>query len=345
MSLKITFINVGYGESILLEYEKPSCPEDTFTMLIDGGSNEPEEYAGHSGRITALEYLYNAGIMKLDIVLNTHIHEDHTCGLEPIMKEIPVHNFWYAALPQCEWPILPSAWAATPANKRFLNALNAARRIHVYLRDKKIPLKEIRQCYWPIQLCEDVFIDILGPSADVGSSFISLMDRLYQEKSDENARQLLAKLDAQMNNVSTMLRIRYQNRSILLVGDTNREGYTTLSKRSELLKADVFKLGHHGQQDSITPAILKGVDPCAAVICASNDLRYNSTNSETLQMLTEYGIRRNKPLSIVSTDQTSTMPYLTDVPPHDAVIFTISETGELYWHYSVCNNKNGGVEL
>lgn len=339
MSLKITFINVGYGEAILLEYEKLSCPEDTFTMLIDGGSNEPEEYDGQPGRITALEYLRKAGIVKLDIVLNTHIHEDHTCGLESIIKENPVDNFWYAALPWCERQILPSFLAATPANGRFLEALNAARRMHIYFRDKNVPLKEIRQSFQPIQLCEDVFIDILGPSADRGSSFVFWLNRLYQEQSFEKAQQLLAELDVQMNNVSTMVRIRYQNRSILLVGDTNREGYTELLTRPELLKADVFKLGHHGQQDSITPAILKVVDPCAAVICASNDFRYNSTSSATLQMLTEHGKRRSEPLSIVPTDQTNILPYLTDVPPHDAVIFTISETGELHWHYSICNNN------
>lgn len=335
MSLKITFINVGYGDAILFEYEDPFCYENAFTMLIDGGSNEAGEYAGQSGRITALEYLHKVGIKKLDIVINTHIHEDHTCGLEPIIKEIPVHNFWYAMLPQCQWQILPSSLAATPANKRFLEALNAARRIHIFLRDKNVLLKEIRQSVWPIQLCKDVFIDILGPTADAGNSFISHMHRLYQEKSVEKAQQLLAKLDAQINNVSIILRIRYRNRSILSVGDANREGYTALLAHPELLKSDVFKLGHHGQQDSVTPAILKAVEPDVAVICASNDLRYNSTSAEILQMLTMHGIQREKTLSILSTDQTNVLPYLTNSRPHDAVILIISETGDLRWHYSI----------
>lgn len=332
MSLKITFINVGYGEAILLEYENSLSPKNTFTMLVDGGSGQPAEYAGRPGRITALEYLHKRGIQKLDIVLNTHIHEDHTCGLESVIREIPTDHFWYGVLPQCDWRVLPPSLAVTPASGRFLEALNAARRIHTYFRNQNVSLRKIRRSIMPIQLCEEVFVDVLGPSVNSSNSFFSRMNRLYQGEFDEKARQLLAQLDGETNNVSIILRIRYQNRSVLLVGDTNREGYTELLLCPELLKADVFKLGHHGQQDSITSEILKKIDPCAAVICASDDLRYNSTNIEILQMLTEYGLERKEKLWILSTDQANVPPYLSNSAPHEAVVFIIDESGELHWY-------------
>lgn len=50
--LTVTFVNVGYGEAILLECPDPSRPGGVFTALIDGGSAEESEFADRtSGRL------------------------------------------------------------------------------------------------------------------------------------------------------------------------------------------------------------------------------------------------------------------------------------------------------
>jgi hypothetical protein len=46
--LTITFVNVGYGESVLIEAEKNGIKT---IGLIDGGSGEDQEYSGGTGRI------------------------------------------------------------------------------------------------------------------------------------------------------------------------------------------------------------------------------------------------------------------------------------------------------
>ena len=38
--MKVTFVNVGYGEAILLECPDPARPGGAFVMVIDGGSGE-----------------------------------------------------------------------------------------------------------------------------------------------------------------------------------------------------------------------------------------------------------------------------------------------------------------
>ena len=56
--LTVTFVNVGYGEAILLECPDPSRPGGVFTALIDGGSAEESEFADRaSGRLPVEEYL------------------------------------------------------------------------------------------------------------------------------------------------------------------------------------------------------------------------------------------------------------------------------------------------
>ena len=44
--LKLTFVNVGYGEAAVLECPDPAFPGGTFVMVIDGGSAEAEELPG-----------------------------------------------------------------------------------------------------------------------------------------------------------------------------------------------------------------------------------------------------------------------------------------------------------
>jgi competence protein ComEC len=74
--LVVTFIDVGQGDSILIE-----SPEGQ-TALIDGGS------AG-SG---ALTYLQNRGIKSIDIMIATHPSEDHIGGLSEVLDAMPVRK-------------------------------------------------------------------------------------------------------------------------------------------------------------------------------------------------------------------------------------------------------------
>jgi hypothetical protein len=62
--LEITFINVGYGEGILVEYIIEGFSRNRpFVLLIDGGSAGDEEYkGGNTGRIRTVEYLPARGI-------------------------------------------------------------------------------------------------------------------------------------------------------------------------------------------------------------------------------------------------------------------------------------------
>lgn len=57
--MDITFINVGYGESILITCEEPGREDGLFVMLIDSGSDMDSEYVGNSGRIRAADFLWN----------------------------------------------------------------------------------------------------------------------------------------------------------------------------------------------------------------------------------------------------------------------------------------------
>lgn len=72
---KIHFIDVGQGDSVLIE-------QDGSFGLIDAGVPE-------SGK-TIVQYLQQAGVGKLEFVLMTHPHADHIGGMKAVLDAFPV---------------------------------------------------------------------------------------------------------------------------------------------------------------------------------------------------------------------------------------------------------------
>ncbi len=85
---------------------------------------------------------------------------------------------------------------------------------------------------------------------------------------DSHAREILADLDAQLKNFSLALMVNYHGFRILLPGDMNAEGYNFV--RSDALKADLFKFGHHGQRDGADDELLK--KSSHGLLCAAHQV-------------------------------------------------------------------------
>jgi competence protein ComEC len=81
--LKITFFDVGDGDSTLIELA------DKGRVLIDGGSGG-DEGRFDAGKSIIAPYLWSRGIRKIDAVVVTHFHEDHIGGIIYILKNFKV---------------------------------------------------------------------------------------------------------------------------------------------------------------------------------------------------------------------------------------------------------------
>lgn len=92
--LLVDFINVGYGDAILLrETETP------FAMLVDCGDARIGRSRPDGRRITAADYLRREGIRELDLLVLTHLHLDHAGGLTHLLPGVRVREFWTNYLP------------------------------------------------------------------------------------------------------------------------------------------------------------------------------------------------------------------------------------------------------
>lgn len=92
-TLRVTFLDVGQGDAVLLELP------DGLTVLIDGGAAYDTL---DMGRAVVAPYLWDRGIRRLDHVIGTHPQLDHVGGLPWILRTFEVGHYWGNGLPRDE---------------------------------------------------------------------------------------------------------------------------------------------------------------------------------------------------------------------------------------------------
>lgn len=324
--MKLTFVNVGYGEAVLIECPDPNCIDGTFVMVIDGGSAESEEYIGSTtGRVPFSEYLAERGIRHIDLMVSTHIHEDHLCGLLPVAKFVLPKIYWRALDANgLRLKPLDLKLAETVSHQKFINALNDSYQLLELLAaggSRSVSMKAGDSG----ELCEGLHYTVLAPDFERCVQLRDNLQSLYDEEDPEEFVRKLDALDRGMNNYSLILMLDYKGTRILLPGDTNSQGFGNI--RADDLQAHIFKVGHHGQRDGADPDLLEKVQPKAVVCCASSDRRYDSAYPQMLAMIAYSGAQL----------WFSDCPVVdnTKIPPHRALVFTIGADGDFSAEYIV----------
>ncbi|WP_426349538.1 ComEC/Rec2 family competence protein [Alloiococcus sp. CFN-8] len=125
--LNISFIDVGQGDSILIQYKNKN-------ILIDSGPDYSEKHL--------IKYLKDKRIKKLDMVIATHPHADHIGGMDGIIKSFKIKSF--------------QAPKVLSSDESFVNMVKA-------LRDKNISINTIKKGK-SIALDKEAQINFLSPS-------------------------------------------------------------------------------------------------------------------------------------------------------------------------------------
>jgi competence protein ComEC len=95
--LELTAIDVGQGDSLLVVFPQGA------TMLVDGGGRL--EYGNRrrsnldTGEDVVSPYLWGRGIQRIDILVATHAHQDHTGGLTALLENFRPRELWTGANP------------------------------------------------------------------------------------------------------------------------------------------------------------------------------------------------------------------------------------------------------
>jgi competence protein ComEC len=99
-AVTVTFLDVGQGDSVLVEF--PSGRR----VLIDGGGVTAGRFLGlrdpstfSIGEDVVSAYLFSRGIRRLDTVVLTHAHNDHLSGLFDVVANFDVGELWLGRNP------------------------------------------------------------------------------------------------------------------------------------------------------------------------------------------------------------------------------------------------------
>ena len=84
--LRLTFIDVGHGDSILIEFPKGK------RMLIDGGGLYEDRF--DIGKNVIAPFLWKKKIRRIDTLVLTHPDPDHLKGLNFIASQFSIGQFW-----------------------------------------------------------------------------------------------------------------------------------------------------------------------------------------------------------------------------------------------------------
>ncbi|NIM90377.1 MAG: DNA internalization-related competence protein ComEC/Rec2 [Candidatus Aminicenantes bacterium] len=90
-TLKLTFIDVGQGDSVLVEF--PGSKK----MLVDGGGLPGNRF--DIGERVVSPFLWRKGIKKIHYLVLTHAHPDHLNGLRAVARNFRLGEAWEAFSP------------------------------------------------------------------------------------------------------------------------------------------------------------------------------------------------------------------------------------------------------
>jgi competence protein ComEC len=163
----LTFIDVGHGDSILVEFPKGK------RMLIDGGGLHEDRF--DIGKNVIAPFLWEKKIRRMDILALTHPDPDHLKGLNFIASQFSIGQFWDHGFQTASEPYL---------------------HLKKILEEKQIKTLSLNG-ETPPQMINGVEISFLNPPAR------ETAQRKVQNLRDMNNSSLVMKL--QFKNVSVLL--------------------------------------------------------------------------------------------------------------------------------------------
>ncbi|MDH7577233.1 MAG: DNA internalization-related competence protein ComEC/Rec2 [Bacillota bacterium] len=241
--LRVTFLNVGQGDAVLVE------TPGRRSLLVDGGGKPAFSQSSFDpGRQVVVPYLTRRGIRRLDLVVNSHPHEDHLGGLLAVCEKIQVGEV-----------VAPPVKHPTPLWLKF----------EALLEERGIPLHRVSSGT-TLHLDPKVRITFLHPPPSL----------LTGTRSDLNNNSLVMRLE--YGRFGFLLTGDIEQEGMTALVEAVRRG--SLSR--ELLQAVVLKAPHHGSATGIVLEFAALVRPQVVVISVGPN-SFGHPSPETLRFWQE----------------------------------------------------------
>ena len=327
--MKLTFINIGFGEAVLME-------NDGRFLLIDGGLDDLCRY-GRDGHIRPAEYIREQGVTRIEAVVSTHMHADHICGLLEVFRSVQVGELWVNALAECGTPAFAPEDLPQGEARGAAGELSAYGALLSHCREAGIPVAELRQ--YEQKTAAGISVHVLSPSPASQTAYCEGICALQKETRREDFCGLAAKIGAMGNEHSAALLLDGESSGgfrALMTADLGAGFADAMRENPALLRAALLKAPHHGRPSGLPQGFLEAVSPECVMVCASWDKRYACPDERFLREAEAYFDARGMERQILFSDSTDWPPYSAPDGCRTATqIWKDAQSGRLV-HKSIC---------
>lgn len=234
-NLSLIFLDVGEGDSTLI---KAPCGA---TALVDAGNLIT------GAKVT--KYLKSAGVKKIDHLIFTHPHMDHTGGSFSVAQNFEIGKVYDNG------DILTSMGYSSDYIRWYLDLIRARENYSVLKAGASIDMCGVTlNVLWP---------PVSGPPING--------------------------FKGNVNDNSLVIKLEYGGFSALLTGDLSTKGELALLKLGVDVKADVLKAGHHGAIDASGERFILAVEPKISVISVNKENIRGYPSGKVIERLKRIG--------------------------------------------------------
>ncbi|GAB3897391.1 hypothetical protein GCM10028803_15840 [Larkinella knui] len=256
MPLRIHFLNVGAGDSTIVDFPARTKGVESFNariMMIDINS------CPDNGYTDVIEY-FKAKFSQKSIFrfVCTHPHKDHITGINELFNKsgISINNFW-----DVKNEFYPEDWENDPSPEDW--------EMYEKIKNGKISGLTVRNYTSetnPVQCWNEDEIQILSPSSELIT--------YAHTKQDGTKRSGEAVC---LNEISSVLLMKVNARKIVFAADAEGKAWEEIisKKRKEIENVHILKASHHGRESGFNEEAVKIMNPEYILFSNSTDADKN----------------------------------------------------------------------
>ena len=299
MSIEFEFLKAGKGDCILISINRGTGKEKN--IIIDGGlSNTYKKTTNNSG--TLKSRIREKVTLNLDLVVLTHIDNDHICGLIQLLKDDEhvgkIKELWFNSsdYTKVELSNDEKGHGQSPYFKKLIES-----QPHIKYRSDIFMENQNLYSDWG----KDIEIILLSPYQKQLAN-LDKAQKKWEKKRREEGKEISIpcgdessieksstlkeydKKETEKNASSIAFILRYKDKSFLFLGDADiriiNDSLEKIDKK--LLNFEFVKLSHHGSKYNINKKFLDLIETDKYIILT--DGTYQHPNKETIQLILDH---------------------------------------------------------
>ena len=301
MGIEFEFLKAGKGDCILISIEEGTDKEKN--IIIDGGVSKTYTHTRNKSGTLKSKLRYKD---SLDLVVLTHIDDDHICGLIQLLKDDEhvgkIKELWFNSADYTKVPISSDEKGHGQSNY-FRELIDT----HKHIKYRSDIFMESQQRY--NNLGQDIEIILLSPYKKQLDNLDKAQKRWEKERiakgkeisipcRDESSMEKtslmteeyrVGETEKNASSIAFILRYKKEKNFLFLVdADINVINHSLNKLDKELLNFEFVKLSHHGSfQNNINEEFLDIIETDTYVILTDGK-HYKHPRKETLQLILEH---------------------------------------------------------